>query len=63
MLTSSNGNSFKLVDALYVLRIKINLLLAFIPTRIDFIIKFVDDKCVVHNLSFSGTIMASCSLR
>lgn len=52
MLTAANGSSFTLVDALYVLGIKKNLLSVSALARLGLVVKFVDDRCTVHDLSF-----------
>jgi len=62
VLTAANGSPFTLKDALYVLGIKKNLLSVFALTRVGLVVKFVDDKCTVHDLSSSDTIVASGSL-
>ena len=61
-LAATNDNAFTLKDALYVPRIKKNLLSIFALTRVDLVIKFVDDRCTVHDLSDGDTIVASGSL-
>lgn len=40
------------------LGLKRNMFLVSALTRIDLIVKFVDDKCTVHDLSSSDTIVA-----
>ena len=52
VLIVTNGSSFTLVNALYVPRIKKNLLLVSTLTRIGLVVKFVDDKCMVHDLNY-----------
>ena len=59
VLTTTNGSAFTLKDALYVPRIKKNLLSVSALTRCGLIVKFVDDRCTVHDLSFGDTIVAS----
>ena len=59
MLTAMNGTSFTLVDALYVPGIKKNLLSVSALDKLGFLIKFVDDRCTVHDLSFGDEIIAS----
>ena len=58
VLTAANGSPFTLVDALCVPGIKKNLLLVFALTRIGLIVKFMDSKCTVHDLSYGDTIVA-----
>ena len=62
VLTVVNGSAFTLKDALYVPGIKKNLLSVFALTRFGLIVKFVDDRCTVHDLSFGDTIVAFGSL-
>ena len=62
VLTVANGNAFTLKDALYVPGIKKNLLSVSTLTRFGLIVKFVDDRCTVHDLSSGDTIVASGSL-
>ena len=50
------------VDVLYVPRIKKDLLSIHALTRIGLVMKFIDDKCIVHDLSAGDTIMALGSL-
>ena len=45
--------------ALYVPRIKKNLLSVSTFAKIGLIVKFVDDRCIVHDLSSGDTIIAS----
>ncbi|MCO5612523.1 hypothetical protein L7F22_066791 [Adiantum nelumboides] len=59
VLTAANGSSFTLVDALYVLGIKKNLLSVSALARLGLVVKFVDDRCTVHDLSFGDEIVAS----
>ena len=61
VLTTTNGSTFTLHDALYVPRIKRNLLSVSAFAKIGLIVKFVDDRCTVHDLSFGNTI-AACGL-
>ena len=42
--------------------IKKNLLSVFAFAKIGLIVKFVDDKCTIHDLSLGDTIVASNSL-
>ena len=62
VLAVANDNAFTLKDALYVPRIKKNLLLVSTLTRVGLVVKFVDDKCTVHDLSDGDTIVAFGSL-
>ena len=59
VLSAANGNTFTLHDALYVPGIKKNLLSIFAFAKIGLIVKFVDDKCVIHYLSFGNIVIAS----
>ncbi|MCO5583731.1 hypothetical protein L7F22_037645 [Adiantum nelumboides] len=59
VLIAANGSSFTLVDALYVLGIKKNLLSVSALARLGFVVKFVDDRCNEHDLSFGDEIVAS----
>ena len=60
--TAANGSYFTLKDALYVPGIKKNLLSVFVLTRVGLVVKFIDDKCTFHDLSYGDTIVASGSL-
>jgi len=60
--SAANGSSFTLFDVLYVPGIKKNLLSVSALTRIGLVMKFIDDKCTVHDLSAGDTIVASSSL-
>ena len=62
MLDAANGGSFILHDALYVPGIKKNLLSVSALARVGLVVKFVDDRCTVHDLSDGDTIVASGSL-
>ena len=63
VLTIANGNAFTLKDALYVPGMKKNLLSIFALTRFGLIVKFVDDRCIVHDLTLGDTtIIASGTL-
>ncbi|MCO5550454.1 hypothetical protein L7F22_003941 [Adiantum nelumboides] len=59
VLTAANGSSFTLVDALYVPGIKKNLLSVSALARLGLVVKFVDDRCTVHDLSSGDEIVAS----
>ncbi|WP_165303590.1 DDE-type integrase/transposase/recombinase, partial [Enterobacter cloacae complex sp. CH23B] len=59
VLTATNGSSFTLVDALYVPGIKKNLLSVSALARLGLVVKFVDDRCTVHDLSFGDEIVTS----
>ncbi|MCO5612030.1 hypothetical protein L7F22_066292 [Adiantum nelumboides] len=59
VLTAANGSSFTLVDALYVPGIKKNLLSVSALARLGLVVKFVDDRCTVHDLRFGDEIFAS----
>ena len=56
MLNAANGSTFTLYDALYVPGIKQNLLSL---ANIGLVVKFVDDRCIVHDLSYGDIIIAS----
>ena len=62
VLNAANGSSFTLLDALYVLEINKNLLLVSALARLGLVVKFVDDKCIVHDLASGDTIIASGTL-
>ncbi|MCO5555895.1 hypothetical protein L7F22_009439 [Adiantum nelumboides] len=62
VLTAANGSSFTLVDALYVLGIKKNILFVSALARLSLVVKFVDERCTVHDLSFGDEIVASGNL-
>ena len=53
------GDAFILKDALYVPGIKKNLLSVFALARVGLVVKFVDDRCTIHDLSDGNTIVAS----
>ena len=59
VLTAANGSTFTLYDALYVPGIKKNLLAVSAFAKIGLIVKFVDERCTVHDLSSGDTIIAS----
>ncbi|MCO5570476.1 hypothetical protein L7F22_024198 [Adiantum nelumboides] len=59
VLTAANGSSFTLVDALYVPWIKKNLLSVSALARLGLVVKFVDDRCTVHDFSSGDEIVAS----
>ena len=62
VLAAANDNAFTLRDALYVPRIKKNLLSVSALTRVGLVVKFVDDRCTIYDLSDGDTIVASGSL-
>ena len=62
VLAAANDNAFTLRDVLYVPGIKKNLLSVFALTRVGLVVEFVDDRCIVHDLSDGDTIVASDSL-
>ena len=62
MITATKGSAFTLKDALYVPGIKKNLLSISALTRFCLIVKIVDDRCTIHDLSSSDTIVVSGSL-
>ena len=59
MLNAANGSSFTLYNALYVPGIKKNFLSVSVLAKM---VKFVDDRCIVHDLSSSDIIVASSTL-
>ena len=61
-LVAANGSTFILLDVLFVLGIKKNLLSIFALARNGLVVKFVDDRCTVHDLSDGDSIIASGSL-
>ena len=60
-LVATNGSTFMLIYALYVPRIGKNLLPIFVFAKLGLVVKFVDDRCIVHNPSNGDIIMASSS--
>ena len=50
-MTVANGIPFTLRDALYVPGIKKNLLSVSALARDGLVVKFVDDRCTIHDLS------------
>ena len=62
MLNAANGSTFTLYDALYVPGIKKNLLSVSALAKIGLVVKFVDDRCTVHDLSYGDIIVASGTL-
>ena len=62
VLAATNDNAFTLRDALYVPGIKKNLLSVFALTRVGLVVKFVDDRCTIHDLNDDDTIVAPSSL-
>ena len=58
VLNAANGSTFTLYDALYVLGIKKNLLSVSALAKIGLVVKFVDDRCTVHDLSYGDIIVA-----
>ena len=62
VLIATNGTTFTLYDALYVTGIKKNLLSVFALAKIGLVVKFVDDRCTVHDLSYGDIIVASGTL-
>ena len=51
MLTTINGGNLTLPNALFAPGIKKNLLSVAIFTKVGFVVKFVDDRCTIHDLS------------
>jgi len=63
LTAAANGSSFTLFDVMYITGIRKNLLSVSALTRIGLVVvKFIDDKCTVHDLSIGDTIVASGSL-
>ena len=62
VLNTANGSTFTLYDVLYVPGIKKNLLSVFALAKIGLVVKFVDDRCTVHDLSYGDIIVASGTL-
>ena len=62
VLNAANGSTFTLYDALYVPGIKKNLLSVSALAKIGLVVKFVDDRCTVHDLSYGDIIVASSTL-
>ena len=56
------GSTFTLYDALYVPGIKKNLLSVSALAKIGLVVKFVDDRCIVHDLAYGDIIVASGTL-
>lgn len=59
VLIAADGSTFTLTDTLYVLGIKKNLLSIFALAKIGLLVKFMDDRCIVHDLSYGDSIIAS----
>ena len=55
----ANGSTFTLLDALYVPGIKKNLLSIFALAKNGLVVKFVDDRCTIHDLRDGNVIVAS----
>ena len=58
MLTAADGSTFTHTDALYVLGIKNNSLLIFALAKSRRLVKFMDDRCTAHDLSYGDSIIA-----
>ena len=58
ILTTVDGSSFTLSDALFVPGIKKNLLSVSALAKIGLVVKFVDDRCTIHDLSNDDVIIA-----
>jgi hypothetical protein len=50
VLTTTDGSSFTLSDVLFVTRIKKNLFSVSALPKIVLVVKFVDDRCTLHDL-------------
>ncbi|MCO5577113.1 hypothetical protein L7F22_030936 [Adiantum nelumboides] len=59
VLTIANGSFFTLLDALDVPGIKKNLLSVSALAGLGLVVKFVDDRCTIHDLNFGDEIAAS----
>ena len=59
MLTSTDDSTFTITNALYVPGIKKNLLAIFAPAKIGLLVKFMDDRCRVHDIFYGDSIIAS----
>ena len=62
MLIATDGSTFTLSNVLYVPGIKKNLLSVSTLAKIGLVVKFVDDRCIGHDLLDGGSIIASGSL-
>ena len=62
MFIATNGSTFTSSDVLYVPGIKKNLLSISALAKIGLVVKFVDDRCTVHDLSNGDSIITSGSL-
>ena len=61
-LVVANGSTFMLTDELYVPWIKKNLLSIFAIAKFVLVVKFVDDRFIVHDLNNAAIIVAFGSL-
>ena len=61
ILTNVAGCSFTLSDALFVPGINKNLLSVSTLTKVGLVIKFVDDRCIIHDLS-NGDVIIACGI-
>ena len=61
ILTNVAGCSFTLSDALFVPGINKNLLSVSTLTKVGLVIKFVDDRCIIHDLS-NGDVIIACDI-
>ena len=59
IMTTANGSSFTLPYTLFVLGIKKKLLSVLALAKIVLVVKFVDDRCTVHDLSNGDVMIAS----
>ena len=62
VLIAANDSTSTLSYVLYVLGIKKNLLSVFGLAKIGLVVKFVDDRCIAHDLSNGDNIIAFGSL-
>ena len=61
-LVAANGSTFVLLDVLFVPGIRKNLLSVCALARSGLVVKFVDDKCTVHDLRDGDNVVASGSV-
>ena len=62
MLNAANESTFTLYDALNAPGIKTSLLSIFTLAKIGLVVKFVDERCTIHDLSYGEIIVASSTL-
>ena len=59
---AANGSTLTFLDAFYVPGIKKNLLSNSTLAKVGLVVKFVDDRCTIHDLSDGDVTIASSSL-